>query len=217
MTYGSRLALPVSLSANALPTVIKKELFISLAGVNRLMDSAYEEASSIVAKAHADAEDILANCENTVATLKENARQQGVKEAQVEVAARMTELSAMTAQFFSDFELNLVEIVTNAVREIIQSFDDKELVLATVRAAANSVNSSTVVSLWVSPEVHSHLSEGIVQLVAPASLSIKPDPVLSGSQCRIDNGRIIVIGDSTAQIEAIRTALKRSLRISRAA
>lgn len=204
----TRVALPGSLSKGGLPTVIKKDQFSLLIDASLLLEKAREEGQKIIELAQVEAAEIVAAGKENLEVIEKNSYQDGLKKAQAEIATRVTELSTMTAQFFNDFESSLVEIVVNSVKQIVERFDDKELVLETVRTAANAVSSSASVSVWVSPGVHSDCSEEIAELVAPASVSLQADPELEGSQCRIDNGRVVIVGDAVAQVAAIRTALE---------
>lgn len=208
-----KILITKEIDISELHNVIKKSTLKKYTDIELLERRARKKANSVVTAASNRAKRIVQKADVDRKAKVAEGYHVGMKDAQKELAVKMTELSAVSSEFMNDIELRIVDIVFSSLSEIINSFDDRVLVEEVVRKSAKEFQSCGAVTLWVSPNLKKEFKVGIEQLVAPASLSIKGDENLEGGQCRIDNGRMVVVGDAIAQVECIKVALKNRISI----
>ena len=199
---------PGSIELGKLPVLIKAEQFRELCASCDLVKEVEEESKRILAQAREEALRIVGEAEASKCSIENDAYESGVERVQMESVQHMASLSSMSSKYMCDYENSLVDIVVESVKKIIYQFDDRELVENTIRKASDEFGPCRFIDLWVSSEMSEQLDSGISDLLSESTLTIRTDSSLSGSQCRLDNGRMVLLGDSSTQVEALRLAMQ---------
>lgn len=188
--------------------LIKKNEFDEMLDVVSILKEAENKANCIIDGATKKAIKIEEHARIAAKKLGDTTYESSVELARIEMFSEMTELSAMAHKFISESESKLIELVTESVAEIVSNFDDRLLVKELVRKGMLQFESTTKIDLWVSPEMCAQVDEGLTSLLLPTVLSVRSDSNLTGSMCRLDNGRMVLDGNISEQVEAVRIAMK---------
>lgn len=203
-----KIQLKQSNQNSELPSVVKKDYFDALVLSNNMILDARREAGSIKNTANEEAEEILINARIKADEFYENAYKEGIESSQIEVAKKLVELSSMSVKYMEQHEASLVSIVTTSIMDIVSRFDDVTLVKEVVRKASSKFGSNRDIDLHVSDDVYQTFKEIGSDMLENTVLTVNNDPTLTGGQCRLDNGRMLLIGDVALQVEAVRVAMK---------
>ncbi len=182
--------------------VIKADDFWQYQQAREMMSSAREKRDQILDAALAGFE-------------AEQARgyRQGRDEARQEQAQKMIGVISQTVDYFSKIEAQMVDLVLDAVRRIIDDFDDREKVLKVVRNALTMVRNQRQILIRVHPvnvaEIKSQVNNlkqsfpGIEQMEVSADMSLDKDA------CVIESDMGQVEASMSGQMEALRTSFGR--------
>ena len=128
--------------------ILKGSDFQVLSRARADVDSAQQQATEIIANAHAEAEKIRAD-----------ALAQGMQQS----SAYLTESAARVARDLDALEPRLCAIVSDALRRVLDPIPAEKLIAASVRRAMEEVDLSRSVTLIVAPKlmprVHDHLRQ----------------------------------------------------------
>jgi type III secretion protein L len=138
---------------------------------------------------------------------------QGRDEARQEQAQKMIGVISQTVDYFSKIEAQMVDLVLDAVRRIIDDFDDREKVLKVVRNALTMVRNQRQILIRVHPvnvaEIKSQVHDlkqsfpGIEQMEVSADMSLEKDA------CVIESDMGQVEASMTGQMEALKNSFGR--------
>jgi type III secretion protein L len=138
---------------------------------------------------------------------------QGRDEARQEQAQKMIGVISQTVDYFSKIEAQMVDLVLDAVRRIIDDFDDREKVLKVVRNALTMVRNQRQILIRVHPvnvaEIKSQVNDlkqsfpGIEQMEVSADVSLDKDA------CVIESDMGQVEASMTGQMEALKASFGR--------
>jgi type III secretion protein L len=182
--------------------VIKADDFWQYQQAREMMSSAREKRDQILDAALAGFE-------------AEQARgyRQGRDEARQEQAQKMIGVISQTVDYFSKIEAQMVDLVLDAVRRIIDDFDDREKVLKVVRNALTMVRNQRQILIRVHPvnvaEIKSQVNNlkqsfpGIEQMEVSADMSLDKDA------CVIESDMGQVEASMSGQMDALRTSFGR--------
>lgn len=143
--------------------ILKGSDFQVLSRARADVDSAQQQASEIIANAYAEAEVIRANA---------------LAEGMQQSSAYLTESAARVSRDLDALEPRLCEIVSNALRRVLDPIPVEKQITAAVRRAMEEVD----------------LSRGVTVIVAPNLLPRVQDHL---SQFPFDRGTVDVTGDPT--------------------
>lgn len=138
---------------------------------------------------------------------------QGRDEARQEQAQKMIGVISQTVDYFSKIEAQMVDLVLDAVRRIIDDFDDREKVLKVVRNALTMVRNQRQILIRVHPvnvaEIKSQVNDlkqsfpGIEQMEVSADVSLDKDA------CVIESDMGQVEASMSGQMEALKASFGR--------
>ena len=189
------------------PNVVKNIDFKKIVLGNTRVNEANKKAYEILEDARHKAEDIIEDAKKLAEGIAEKSYQSGIERANIDSAVQLGEISKMASVFFDDIEDELVQLILDSVREFVSSFDDREVVQSRVKKAITQMGSELSIELWVSPEVYDLHESGVDGFDYHSMISIRRDSDLTGSNCRIDNGKMVLIADSSVQLDEIRNSL----------
>ncbi|NMU29451.1 type III secretion system stator protein SctL, partial [Vibrio parahaemolyticus] len=102
--------------------------------------------------ANSKAESIIANAQQAYETEKQRGYQDGLAQAKIENAQTMVETLARCNDYYQQVEEKMTGVVLEAVRKIIDTFDDVDTTVSVVREALQLVSNQKQVILHVHPE-----------------------------------------------------------------
>lgn len=150
----------------------------------------------------------------TQALLKavQNGISQGAEESRRQLSEQMLTVSSDTIVQLEKVEKDLLAVVTNAVRKIIDDYDNDELTLAMVRNGLKLVCKSQRVIVRVNPDKMDQLMQGLQNLNHNIDfLEIMPDKDLAISDCVLESDLGIVRASLEEQLQHIEDSIKSAL------
>ena len=150
----------------------------------------------------------------TEALLKavQNGIAQGEEESRKQLAEQMLKASSDTLEQLAKVEKDLLDVVTNAVRKIIEDYDDDKLALAMVRNGLKLVCKSQRVIVRVNPKKIDKLMQGLMTLNHSIDfLEIMPDENLPDGDCVLESDIGIVRASLEEQLQHIENSIKTAL------
>lgn len=150
--------------------------------------------------------------DSTQALLK--AVKSGVKQGEEEsnrlLSEQMLQASSAAVEQLAKAEKDLASVVINAVRKIIDDYDDDVLALAMVKSGLKLVCKSQRVTVRVNPEKMDMLMQGLMSLDHNIDfLEIMPDTNLSVGDCVLESDIGIVRASVEEQLAHIENAIKK--------
>jgi type III secretion protein L len=109
------------------------------------------ETEAILDAALVEAESIREEARTLYAAEKERGYADGIAEGKMEMAERMMDTVAAGVDYLEGLEGSIVDLVMQAMRKIIEGFDDKERVIGVVRKGLGYARSQKRVVLRVCP------------------------------------------------------------------
>jgi len=147
----------------------------------------------------------------TQALLKavQNGIAQGAEESRRQLAEQMLKAASNTSIQLAKVEKDLLDVVINAIRKIIDDYDNDELALAMVRNGLKLVCKSQRVIVRVNPEKIDKLMQGLKNIDHNIDfLEIMPDKELALSDCVLESELGIVRASLKEQMQAIENAIR---------
>jgi type III secretion protein L len=147
----------------------------------------------------------------TQALLKavKNGIDQGAEESRQQLAEQMLKVSSDTLMQLAKVEKDLLDVVINAVRKIIEDYDDDKLALAMVRKGLKLVCKSQRVVIRINPKKIDKLMQGLMGLGQNIDfLEIMPDENLAEGDCVLESDLGIVRASLDEQLQHIEKSIK---------
>lgn len=173
------------------------------------------DAQAAIETASAQADQILREAQAQAEALRRQGYEEGRDEARQEAAERLIDNVAQQVDFFSRLEGRMVDLVMEAVRTVVYSYDDRQRVSITVRNVLAIARSQTQVTLRVAPEAVNVVRDGLDTLRAEfpglAVIDVVADTRLIGEACVLETEVGVVEASLSLQLEALRRAFDRVL------
>lgn len=138
---------------------------------------------------------------------------QGRDEARQEQAQKMIGVISQTVDYFSKIEAQMVDLVLDAVRRIIDDFDDREKVLKVVRNALTMVRNQRQILIRVHPvnvaEIKSQVNDLKQSFPGIEHMEVSADVSLDKDACVIESDMGQVEASMSGQMEALKTSFSR--------
>lgn len=150
--------------------------------------------------------------DSTQALLKavKNGIKQGEEESNRLLSEQMLQASSAVVGQLAKAEKDLANVVINAVRKIIDDYDDDELALAMVKNGLKLVCKSQRVAVRVNPEKMDMLMQGLMSLDHNIDfLEIMPDTNLPVGDCVLESDIGIVRASVEEQLAHIESSIKK--------
>ncbi|MCK5810499.1 MAG: type III secretion system stator protein SctL [Cocleimonas sp.] len=137
---------------------------------------------------------------------------QGEEESRKQLAEQMLKASSDTLEQLEKVEKDLLDVVTNAVRKIIEDYDDDKLALSMVRNGLKLVCKSQRVIVRVHPKQIDKLMQGLMSLNHNIDfLEMMPDDTLSSTDCVLESDIGIVRASLSEQLQHIENSIKTAI------
>lgn len=168
--------------------VIRRAAFEPVEAATRILEQARLEAARIVGEAHAAFEDE-----------KRRGYREGLEQAELDAVARVLNESAILDARLIAAEAELSAIVVQAVRRLVDGFDDRSKAEALVRTALRQMRREKRAELRVSPEQFPAMREAIRTIVADypevATVDVVEDETLRAPRIVLETAVGRVDGD----------------------
>lgn len=169
------------------------------------------EAEAVLADAKKQAETILADAENTYKEEKARGREEGLGEAQGEVAEQILNVVSRSVDYLAGAEAEVASIVLTCLRKILGEFADEDLVIQEARTALQVVRNEPRVTLRVSTDVETQVRDRVGEILSGnggvSFLEVVGDERISRGGCRLESEAGVVDASVNQQLEALERAL----------
>ncbi len=171
---------------------------------------ALRDAEDIVARAWEEADRIVADSRQAYDAERQRGYTEGLELARAEQALQMMDNIARSVDFLGKVEARMVDLVMQAVRKIIDGFDDRERVLMTVRSVLTAARAQKQMTLRLNPDqvevVRGQLTELLASFPSIDFLDIVGDARLKADACVLESEIGLVEASTETQLEALRAA-----------
>lgn len=178
--------------------------------------AAVVEAQELIAAAQREAQLIREEAQAELERCRKEGFRQGMEEGKAEISEHIVSCMSQSAAYFSKVEDVLVDVVMNALRRVLGSFDHKDVVEQVVRRALESTRNEGHVTVRVPPQQADHLKSRVDSILGVFPkvqfLQVTPDPRLPEDGCILETEIGVVDATLETQLKAIEKALIRSLK-----
>lgn len=151
---------------------------------------AYKEASKLISDAKAKAKTIIKSAKNSRDAFYQKTKEEALSASEKDFEVLKFENAINTIGYLSSLEIAVTNIVDEAVRQVIDTHEDKDIINGTIRKAFKKLYSDKRITIVSSPESHHLITEDIDQLLSlypdKEGIEAKVDPGLSGTQLRFE-------------------------------
>lgn len=173
----------------------------------------YQTAKDIILAAKKKREEITNAAIESFEAEKKRGYREGLEQARLEQATKMIGVISQTVEYFGKIESQMVDLVLDAVRRIVDDFDDREKVIKVVRSALTMVRNQRQISIRVHPEnladVKSQVNPLKESFPGIEQMEVVPDINLAKDACVIESDMGQVEASLTGQMEALRNSFSR--------
>lgn len=184
--------------------VLKAKDYVSYLDSQHLVEAANSKADSIIAKA-----------QQAYETEKQRGYQDGLEQAKIENAQAMVATLARCNEYYLQVEYKMMNVVLDAVRKIIDTFDDVDTTISVVREALQLVSNQKQVILHVHPEQVVDVREKVAGVLSDfpevGYVDVVADARLKNGGCILETEVGIIDASIDGQIQALKQAMVKQL------
>lgn len=184
--------------------VLKAKDYVSYLDSQYLVDAAQSKAESIIAEAR-DAFELE----------KQRGYQDGLEKAKVEHAETMLATLSRCNEYYLQVEEKMTGVVLDAVRKIINSFDDVDITASAVREALQLVSNQKQVILHVHPDQVTEVRERVSSILSDfpevGYVEVISDARLKHGGCILETEVGIIDASIDGQLQALKQAMVKQL------
>ncbi|TOI47641.1 SctL family type III secretion system stator protein VscL [Vibrio parahaemolyticus] len=184
--------------------VLKAKDYVSYLDSQHLVEAANSKADSIIAKA-----------QQAYETEKQRGYQDGLEQAKIENAQAMVATLARCNEYYQQVEHKMTNVVLDAVRKIIDTFDDVDTTISVVREALQLVSNQKQVILHVHPEQVVDVREKVAGVLSDfpevGYVDVVADARLKNGGCILETEVGIIDASIDGQIQALKQAMVKQL------
>ncbi|HCE4714079.1 TPA: SctL family type III secretion system stator protein VscL [Vibrio parahaemolyticus] len=184
--------------------VLKAKDYVSYLDSQHLVEAANSKADSIIAKA-----------QQAYETEKQRGYQDGLEQAKIENAQAMVVTLARCNEYYLQVEHKMTNVVLDAVRKIIDTFDDVDTTISVVREALQLVSNQKQVILHVHPEQVVDVREKVAGVLSDfpevGYVDVVADARLKNGGCILETEVGIIDASIDGQIQALKQAMVKQL------
>lgn len=196
--------------------ILRHEEYARFLEAHEIVEAAHKQAEDLIQSAKQEAAQILKNAQDTYIQEKERAIAEGQHEGKLKISEEMSSYAIRIANNVERFENKIIEMLTQALQQIIGAIDPKDLIAGVVHKALQVVRSQKRVLIRVSPNDLATI-EGTIQSLKehyPSIdvLDVSPDERLKPGDCMLETDVGIVDGRLEEQIKVIQQSLERWIK-----
>jgi type III secretion protein L len=172
---------------------------------------AFKDAERALAEALQKKRQIITSAERAYQAEKQRGYAEGSEEAKLEQSGNMVEIVSQTVEYFGKVETQMVDLVLDAVRKVVNDFDDRQRVSTVVKNCFDLLRNQKQLSLNVHPSQVDYMRGQVEELqrIYPAisHIDVHPDNKLALDACVVESEIGIVEASLAGQVETLRQAL----------
>lgn len=177
--------------------------------------AAWVDAEHLIAQARLQADSIVESAQAAYKAECERGFEAGQEDARLEQVEQMIENIALTIDYFANVETSMVDLVMQAVRKIMDEFDDRERVLITVKSVLSVVRNQKQMTLRLHPQQVDGVKERVNDLLAAypgvGYIDIVGDSRLKLGACILESEIGLVEASMEGQLAALQSAFSKFL------
>ena len=170
------------------------------------------QADQILARARADAAEIVKQAQQDYVSEKKRGYAEGRQKAQAEAAEEAFQRAAEASKYFATVETRVVEVIRRAIQKMFGEADEHELLARAARHALRWARNQSRVTLRVCPDQVAQLQSRVQELrgdyPALSVVDVESDEHLGPLDCVIDTEIGTVDASIETQLRAIELALQ---------
>lgn len=175
--------------------------------------SNYLEGQDLIQAARDEAARIVAEAQDAYEAERQRGYVDGLMEGKMEAAEQMMETVAKTVNYFETVEHRIADVVQSALRKILGSFDERDLVVRMVRGTLAVARNQRQVTLRVAPHLVETVRDRVDEIMADYPviqfIDVAPDPRAKDGGCILESEIGVVDASLEVQLKAIKNALLR--------
>ncbi|MDC5807043.1 HrpE/YscL family type III secretion apparatus protein [Vibrio europaeus] len=175
----------------------------------------YLDSQHLVEAAHAKADSIVKSAQQAYESEKQRGYQDGLQRAEIENAQTMIATLAKCNDYYLQVEQKMTGVVLDAVRKIIDTFDDVDTTVSVVREALQLVSNQKQVILHVHPEqvidVRDKVSSVLSDFPEVGYVEVVADARLKNGGCILETEVGIIDASIDGQLQALKQAMEKQL------
>jgi len=185
--------------------LVKSDVVEGIKDADRIVSAAKKEADDILKAARDSGNSIVSKAEKQSEEIKAQAFESGMEGSAEKVREMYSDFLNVGHEYLDELDDEISEMIGECVRSIISNYNDLDLIKSFLDEARAEMLDGKSAMLWVSKDVYKEFrsNESIDD-----SLTIFEDPGLAGPECRLDNGSVILEGNSKTQVDSMVAALK---------
>lgn len=176
---------------------------------------AWHDAQGLLSAAQKQADAIVGGAQKAFDDECRRGYEKGLDMARAEEAEKMIDMVDQVVTYFGKVENEVVSLVTNAIRKIIEGFDDSERVILVVKNALSVVRAQKQVVLRVNPSQIEHVRSRLNELLAlypgVGYLDVMADARLASDACVLESEMGLVEASLEGHIQAVEGAFRKIL------
>lgn len=173
------------------------------------------EADALLAQAREEAARIVATAQQAYEDERVRGYEDGLAEARLEQSERMIDLVSRSVDYFGRIEGRMVDLVLQAVRSLLDEFDERERVVQVVRKALSAARNQKQLVLRIHPEkaeiVRAAMHEILEAYPGVGYLDVVPDSRVATDGCILESDIGVIEASMSGQLEALRKAFNNVL------
>ncbi len=195
----------------------KKFMRVRLDSAKRIIKSndllAFKCAKQIIADANNIKDEILAEAKIKYEEEKYRGYKEGREQAKFEQSANMIAIVSQTVDYFSKVEIQMVDLVFEAVRKIVFEYNDRERIAEVVKGSLALVRAQKMITLKVHPSQCESVSDDLEYLrsIFPTieHINLASDASVKIDACVIESDVGKVESSMQNQLEALRSTMEK--------
>jgi len=196
--------------------VVKAEDYAVIAGAKAIVDAAVSESIRLRKAGQVDADQKRAEAQAEYERRREEGFKEGQEEGKAEIAGQIMECMTQSAAYFSKVEGVMIDLVMRALRRVLGTFEQKEIVEQAVRHALETTRNEGHVTVRVAPAQAEWLQSRVQSMLESCPkvqfLEVLPDERLAEDGCVLETEIGVVDASIQTQLRAIEKALINSLK-----
>ena len=204
------------LNISADTCIIKADDYCRLVKANDLLNEARTCAKEIMAKAEAEADQILGQARLEYSRQTQKGYQKGVETAKQDMSTQISTTALHVERYLAEMEEKTVQLVMNIVNKIIGAMDQEPLIRRLVKKSLDLMKNHRQLILKVAPVHLDHINLFLRNLEAEAGFSIrmeiKSDHRMNAGDLILESDMGIVDAGLETQLAVIEQALAKCLK-----
>lgn len=139
---------------------------------------------------------------------KQRGFDEGVMKSKIDQSEQMLKMVGRSINYLAEVEGDMADILMNAVKKIIDGFDDRELTVGLIRSALQHIRNERQVNVRIPPGHYNFVKEKVSEILADYKgvgfINPVSDPRLESGSCILESKIGVVDASIDVQLEALK-------------